>query len=332
MTQRGRAVLAAAVLVGAALAVPLEAYLKFGLVLGNDVRVLRQALPVRYFVRDLPVEGVSVADLDTAVSRAFDAWAGVASATVRAERVGLTSASPLEEDGITVIGFALQPDLERTLGATHYTIDITTGRIVEADIFLNSRFDWSVAAGGEPGRFDVESIALHEVGHLFGLGHSALGETERQGSGRRLLAAGSVMFPIAFPPGSLEGRRLRPDDVAGISDLYPGPRFQDETGSVTGRVTRNGRGMFGAHVVAFNLTSGRLVGNFTLSDDGRFAIAGLDPGPTVLRVEPLDDGDVESFLQPVTGIETDFRVTYSPQLVIVPRGGSVDGGVIEVSR
>ena len=43
-------------------------------------------------------------------------------------------------------------------------------------------------------------------------------------------------------------------------------------------VTRNGRGVFGAHVEAFDLLTGSLVGNFSLNDQGRFSIAGLSPG------------------------------------------------------
>lgn len=330
MRPRLRTLAVSAMLAGA-LAMPADAYLKFGLVSESGVLVLRQSMPIRYFVRDAAVPGVGVADLDAAVARAFASWTAVGSASVRAERVGLTGASPLDEDGATVIGFEFQPELERTLGATTYTIDVTSGRIVEADIFLNSQFEWSVAAQGEPGRFDVESIALHEVGHVFGLGHSAIGETERQGTGRRLLAAGAAMFPIAFPPGSVEGRRLQADDVAGISDLYPGGAFDADTGSISGRVTKGGQGVFGAHVVAFNLASGRLVGNFTLSDDGAFTIAGLETGPTVLRVEPLDDGDIESFLQPVARVDTGFRVTYAREVIVVPRGGSVTDIVIEVT-
>jgi hypothetical protein len=48
-------------------------------------------------------------------------------------------------------------------------------------------------------------------------------------------------------------------------------------------------------------------------------IAGLAPGTYVVRVEPLDDGDVASFFNDVT-VDTDFRVTYCQQLVTVPAG------------
>ena len=103
------------------------------------------------------------------------------------------------------------------------------------------------------------------------------------------------MFPIAFAPGNISNRTPRADDMAGLSDLYPDDGFNARTGSISGRVTKNGQGVFGAHVVAFDPVTGSLVANFTLNAQGEFSIAGLSPGPHVIRVEPLDDADPESF-------------------------------------
>ena len=65
-------------------------------------------------------------------------------------------------------------------------------------------------------------MALHELGHLLGLSHSALGETERTSTaGRRVVASGAVMFPIAMTAGAVANRVLQADDMAGVSDLYP---------------------------------------------------------------------------------------------------------------
>src|SRR5690606_22944801 len=60
---------------------------------------------------------------------------------------------------------------------------------------------WSLTGSG--GTFDVETVALHEAGHLLGLGHSSV--------------AGSVMFPTY---GGFR-RSLTQDDVDGIRRLYP---------------------------------------------------------------------------------------------------------------
>lgn len=310
-----------------------SAYLKYGAPVGGATVPLKWAsLPVRYFVSDRPAPGVGAADLDAALTRAFRSWQDVGRATITFERAGFTGAAPFEPDGVTVIGFLSRPDLERTLGATTYTYDTRTGALVEADIFLNAEFPWSVTPAGEPGRFDLESVALHEIGHLTGLGHSALGETElRPGGGRRVIGAEAVMFPIAFLPGSIAGRTLRPDDIAGVSDIYPDAGFRRDTGSITGRVLKDGRGVYGAHLVAFNLRTSTLTGGYSLSSDGSFTLAGLDAGPHVVRVEPLDDGDVESFFEDGDRVDLDFGATFADRVVVVQAGGNAGDVTVRVS-
>lgn len=59
---------------------------------------------------------------------------------------------------------------------------------------------WNI--GHVAGRFDLETVALHEIGHLLGLAHSTV--------------AGSVMFPNYGG----ERRSLTADDLAGIETIY----------------------------------------------------------------------------------------------------------------
>jgi hypothetical protein len=96
-------------------------------------------------------------------------------------------------------------------------------------------------------------------------------------------------------------------------------------------VTKGGAGVRGAHVVAFNPRTGSLVGGFTLNDDGSFTIAGLEAGPHVLRVEPLDDGDVESFFDRSFNVDLDFRVRFHDRIVVVPQGGGARNVEVAVS-
>jgi hypothetical protein len=277
---------------------------------------------VRWFATDRGVAGVTASQFQSEVASAFATWEAVPSASVAFQFVGFTSAVPFEEDSISVFGFEAEPDLDRVLGATTFVVDTVTGEIVESDVFFNSIFAWSTVAAGETGRFDLQSVAAHEIGHFVGLGHSGLGETEvRPEGGRRVLASGAVMFPISLGRGVTADRRLQPDDIAGVSDLYPDGDFRNATGAVSGRVMRNGTGIIGAHIVAFNPKSGALVGGFSLGQGGAFQIAGLEPGAHVIRVEPLDDADIDSFFVP-GNIEVDFQVTLHPRLVVAPAGGT----------
>ncbi len=300
-------------------------YQTYGISVGSNLVTVRWTkLPVRYYVTDRGTTGVTSTQFRDAAARAFSTWQNVATASVSSQFAGFTSANPDEEDSQNTLGFETRADLERVLGTTNFLFDDVTGEIVEADIFFNSAFPWSVASGGETGKFDLESIILHETGHLFGLGHSALGETELQaGGGRRVIAAGAVMFPIAFSPGNVSDRTPTPDDIAGLSELYPRAGFSSESGSISGRVTKNGQGVVGAHVVAFNPSTGSLVGNFSLDSRGAFTIASLAPGPYIIRVEPLDDAELDSFFDDSTipRVDLDFRVSFFQGLVVVPRGG-----------
>jgi len=146
--------------------------------------------------------------------------------------------------------------------------------------------------------------------------------------GRRVLSAEAVMFPIAYPSGSIAARTLRADDIAGISDIYPDGDFSTADGSLSGSVTKDGQPLFGAHVVAFNPATGSMVASFTLNAQGQFSIGGLSPGPYVVRVEPIDDAEVDSFFDSSRNVDIDFRVTFFDRLVVVPRGG--DSGSIEL--
>ena len=83
-----------------------------------------------------------------------------------------------------------------TLGVTWYGIG-PSGH--EADMALNTSLPWSTTGG----LYDIETVFLHENGHVAGLGHST--------------SIGAVMNA------SYQGvrRTLACDDISGISALYP---------------------------------------------------------------------------------------------------------------
>jgi hypothetical protein len=321
---RATAVTSLAVLLVLAGGQPAHGYLRqFADIDGRQV-FLRWLQPtVAYAINERSVPGVSGAQLTQVMARAFGRWQDVETASIAFQYAGPTTAEPLDFDGINTIGFVDAAEFDGLLGLTLSTFDTVTGEIVDADIFFNSAELWSVAEAGEEGRFDLESVAVHEAGHLFGLDHSALGFFEEREGDMRLAGAEAIMFPFAFDAGNIAQRTLRPDDVAGVSTIYPDGNVTSQTGRLEGRVVKEGVGVYGAHVLALNPLTGRMVGGFSLSSTGDFRIEGLEPGRYVVRVEPVDDIGLDSFFEesPFT-IDVDFGVSFFDRFVNVPVGGA----------
>ena len=112
---------------------PAHAYLKLGTTVGGKVVSLKwDSFPIRYFVSNRDVPGVSAQQFRDAVGRAFATWEAVPNTAMSSQFAGFTQASPLDDDNMSVIGFANRPDLDRVLGSTSFTLDVVTGQIVES--------------------------------------------------------------------------------------------------------------------------------------------------------------------------------------------------------
>src|SRR5262249_19143811 len=70
--------------------------------------------------------------------------------------------------------------------------------------------------GGCISLISLEEITTHELGHVIGLGHSSENQNEPDPSLRD-----ATMYYLAHLDG--RGASLRPDDIAGVSALYPTP-------------------------------------------------------------------------------------------------------------
>ncbi len=93
-----------------------------------------------------------------------------------------------------------------TLASTRSEYSVATKQMVRFSMTFNNRFTWT--ATGEAGKFDVQAIATHELGHALGLNHppdTACSEETMWAS------AGS---------GETKKRSLEAGDKAGVATLY----------------------------------------------------------------------------------------------------------------
>ena len=141
---------------------------------------------------------------------AFRSWQNVATTGIAFQYMGTTPIRTVGQDGFNVVTFAdaAIPLGSDVVAATFIFYDLNSGGsiIKEVDIALNPAVAWSTS--GEPGKWDVQGILTHSIGHLLGLDHSAL--------------LSSVMTPYSGPE-RLDQRVLTYDDLAGATELYPKP-------------------------------------------------------------------------------------------------------------
>lgn len=138
-----------------------------------------------------------------AVRRAFNTWA--------AAGAGLTFVEvETDEDPDIVIEWRRAADEDHSMvGGVLAHADFPPGfSIIVSGLPLPLHFDdeehdW--VDGAVAGAFDIETVALHEIGHCLGMLHSNVN--------------GSVMFP--FISSQRMARILQQDDLDGIRNLYP---------------------------------------------------------------------------------------------------------------
>jgi len=227
----------------------------------------------------------------TAIRNAFQNWQNVTTSKVSFTDNGTTSLTNASAtDGVNLVTFRDQEFLfpPLVLAVTAKTIvfgaDPSIAEIVDADIIFNPAFTnhptFKFGTDTHPGAFDIESTAIHEVGHILGLIHSGVLDAS--------------MFFVLQP--ETEGRSLTLDDRAWASHLYPEPGFATSFGSISGKIEdgeNSGAPITGALVLATNLATEDSVHAYS-DENGDYLLPGLPAGNYKVLIQPLD-GDVGGF-------------------------------------
>jgi hypothetical protein len=236
-----------------------------------------QTMPVSFWISEKGSPAILNGSDFAAVRAAFQTWQNVASADIRLDYKGTTPVGSVGYDGMNLITFtdASLPLGSSTIAATfsfygpvfdsNNTIQYGTQ---EADIAFNTTFDFSTS--GESGKYDIQGVITHEIGHFLGLDHAAL--------------VSSVMVPFSVPS-QLDQRTLSYDDIAGVTEIYP--KNVPPSGQIQGIIRSGTSTIFGAHVVAVDSNGTDIVS--TLSQpDGTYTLRFLPAGLYRLYAEPLD--------------------------------------------
>jgi len=225
------------------------------------------------------------------LTQAFATWEALPTSGIRFAFTGGTDAHEANpNDGVNLLTLAADQTLPSGVLAVTFVSSDLSGNILDADTVFNRNFLFTTNAGGDGTRYDLQSVATHEIGHIFGLEHSGL--------------LRATMAP-AIPLGEMYARTPESDDQIGAALLYPDGGFPSGTGSVEGDVTLQGGPVFLAHVIASDAI-GRVVAAAFTDPSGHYRIDGLAPNVYVIVAEPLDDPITPSN---VGSIVNGFRAT-----------------------
>ena len=247
-------------------------------------------LKFRLLESDLLPDGWSRRLLRAAVEDGFAAWNSVATTTFRVElEEDPIRSDRIEVHGINEIGFSSHLEGYGRAAIAELR-GSPAGGFRECDIPLNPA-GWE--ADREVARPWLTYVVMHELGHCLGLDHAE----------EYPMAYWRADVPSTFFPPPLmaysgnPGPRLAEDDRIGVSLLYPTARFARSVGSVGGRVAVEGEPARFVYIQSFRARGSPEAGPGTFTDEnGEFFLEGLEPGPVLLWMHPILNGDAHTSL------------------------------------
>jgi len=169
------------------------------------------SLPVKYYINENAPDCTGVG---SAIRRAASTWKNAAGGRFSFEEKDSHNLTvPDLKSGKNEVMWGSIPDNPTAVAVTYSTYNWQTNILLECDLVFNSSYSWSTDTIPSWNRWDVESVALHELGHWLKLKdlYGDVGDGEYD--------VDKVMY--GFREAGETRRVLHADDVSGIKWIYP---------------------------------------------------------------------------------------------------------------
>ncbi len=258
-------------------------------------------------------------DVMGALNASIATWNGISTTAAQFAPIQST----MQSTGQNIILMSDTPAIRSMLGPTLAALTslfVSGTTIINSQITLNPVLTFSTT--GAPKTYDLQAVFTKQLGNTLGLANGGV--------------IGGTLF-IFSEPQELAKENLSPDDIAGVSGLYPSPSEPSVYGALSGTLTMNGAPLRQALISAVDTGSGTALATLTKSTDGTWSMA-APPGNYLVYAQPLvtDPNQFGQIVTPYfvgandgTPVDTNFQGTFiggdgSGTTVAVTAGASPD--------
>lgn len=207
---------------------------------------------VDLYVNSQNTQSLAEESVQSIAGASIEAWNGHSKIILRKN-----STEGKNQEDLNELYFSKDPDIFNgtgVIGITQVSFKDNDGEILGGDVLINDNYSFSMR---ETDQSYLGNVITHEIGHFLGLGH------------------GQVLSSAMFYAITRGQYIPKDDDKSGLYSLYPNGDVAK--GTLTGTIIggRKQIGVFGTHVQAISIKTGKVMGATISEASGKFKISGL---------------------------------------------------------